>query len=160
MTIDPSIHRVRAMGQSNSRGGMSLGTVVQTIFIILKLTGGIAWSWWWVMSPLWGISGLVVLIFWGYLSFKVSFNPFRWPRALRKRKLQRLVVRRTQVVGIKATSMLRKTPAMLEIGQQAGELLVRLDIQITKLSLKLGADDFITSEQLVKERLELIGGPL
>jgi hypothetical protein len=28
-------------------------------FIVLKLTGVIAWSWWWVLSPLW-ISGILV----------------------------------------------------------------------------------------------------
>ena len=30
------------------------------IFLILKLTGTIAWSWWWVTSPLWG--GLLLYI--------------------------------------------------------------------------------------------------
>ncbi|WP_291448849.1 hypothetical protein [Desulfovibrio sp.] len=30
------------------------------IFIVLKLTGHIAWSWWWVTAPLWG--GFVLLI--------------------------------------------------------------------------------------------------
>lgn len=30
------------------------------VFVVLKLTGHIDWSWWWVLSPLW-ISGLVVL---------------------------------------------------------------------------------------------------
>jgi hypothetical protein len=24
------------------------------MFIYLKLTGQIAWSWWWVLSPIWG----------------------------------------------------------------------------------------------------------
>jgi uncharacterized membrane protein (DUF485 family) len=24
------------------------------LFIYLKLTGQIAWSWWWVLSPIWG----------------------------------------------------------------------------------------------------------
>lgn len=24
------------------------------VFIVLKLTGVIAWSWWWVLSPIWG----------------------------------------------------------------------------------------------------------
>ena len=27
--------------------------VLALIFITLKLTGYIAWSWWWVLSPLW-----------------------------------------------------------------------------------------------------------
>jgi hypothetical protein len=29
------------------------------VLIVLKLTGVIAWSWWWVMSPLW-ISGILI----------------------------------------------------------------------------------------------------
>lgn len=36
------------------------------VFIILKLTGHIAWSWWWVLSPLWGgfllVIGFVIFI--------------------------------------------------------------------------------------------------
>jgi hypothetical protein len=27
--------------------------ILTLIFITLKLTGHIAWSWWWVLSPLW-----------------------------------------------------------------------------------------------------------
>ena len=30
------------------------------VFITLKLTGYIAWSWWWVLSPLW--LGFVVVV--------------------------------------------------------------------------------------------------
>jgi uncharacterized protein (DUF983 family) len=35
------------------RRGLSLPDVVLVVFIILKLVGLIAWSWWWVLSPLW-----------------------------------------------------------------------------------------------------------
>ncbi len=28
-------------------------------FVVLKLTGNIAWSWWWVTAPFWGM--LVIL---------------------------------------------------------------------------------------------------
>lgn len=31
-------------------------------FIILKLTGVIGWSWWWVLAPLWITMGLVGLV--------------------------------------------------------------------------------------------------
>jgi hypothetical protein len=31
------------------------------IFITLKLTGVIAWSWWWVLSPIW-ITGSVIMV--------------------------------------------------------------------------------------------------
>ena len=42
------------------------------VFIVLKLTGYIAWSWWWVFAPLWGpfaIGASIVLL---YLIFKFA----------------------------------------------------------------------------------------
>lgn len=40
---------------------MKLGTfsVMFLLFLVLKLTGVITWSWWWVTSPLW-ISACIV----------------------------------------------------------------------------------------------------
>ncbi len=35
---------------SNGLGG---GTVLFIVFLVLKLTGVIGWSWWWVTAPLW-----------------------------------------------------------------------------------------------------------
>ncbi len=35
-------------------GGLSLTTILFLIFLVLKLTGYISWSWWWVTAPLWG----------------------------------------------------------------------------------------------------------
>lgn len=36
--------------------------VILIVFVVLKLTGVVAWSWWWVTSPLWiGFVGLVLL---------------------------------------------------------------------------------------------------
>ena len=32
------------------------------VFIVLKLVGVIAWSWWWVLSPLWIPVAVVLLI--------------------------------------------------------------------------------------------------
>ena len=34
-------------------GGFGLGTVLFLIFLVLKLTNTIDWSWWWVTAPLW-----------------------------------------------------------------------------------------------------------
>lgn len=39
--------------QTTSSSGISLGGLLLVIFVVLKLTGNIAWSWWWVLSPLW-----------------------------------------------------------------------------------------------------------
>lgn len=33
--------------------GLNFTNVLALIFITLKLTGNITWSWWWVLSPLW-----------------------------------------------------------------------------------------------------------
>lgn len=46
----------------NSSSGVSLGTVLLVVFVILKLCGVITWSWWWVLSPIWISAGLVVII--------------------------------------------------------------------------------------------------
>ncbi len=44
-----------------SSGGMSFGSVLTLVFIILKLTDVIDWSWWWVLSPIW-ISVAIVFV--------------------------------------------------------------------------------------------------
>lgn len=46
--------------QNNNSGGIGFAGMLTILFIGLKLTGYIAWSWWWVLSPLW-ISVIVVL---------------------------------------------------------------------------------------------------
>ena len=33
--------------------GIGIADVITVSFIILKLTGNIDWSWWWVLSPIW-----------------------------------------------------------------------------------------------------------
>lgn len=38
---------------TTSSGGIGLATLLTVVFFILKLTGVIAWSWLWVLSPLW-----------------------------------------------------------------------------------------------------------
>lgn len=40
--------------------GISLGTVLFIVFLILKLTETITWSWWWVTAPLWIPVAIVV----------------------------------------------------------------------------------------------------
>lgn len=38
------------------------------IFVVLKLTGVIAWSWWWVTCPLWApVAVAVLLVIAGYV---------------------------------------------------------------------------------------------
>ena len=43
-------------------GGISLPTILFVVFLILKLTNNIDWSWWWVTSPLWIPFALAVVV--------------------------------------------------------------------------------------------------
>jgi hypothetical protein len=45
---------------SQSSGGVGFAGLLTVLFIALKLTGFIAWSWWWVLSPIW--IGVVLFI--------------------------------------------------------------------------------------------------
>lgn len=44
--------------------GLGVGGVLLVIFVVAKLLGVIAWSWWLVLSPLW-LPFLVVALIWG-----------------------------------------------------------------------------------------------
>ena len=41
--------------------GMSLTGILLIVFLVLKLTHNIDWSWWWVLSPLWIPIAMVIL---------------------------------------------------------------------------------------------------
>ena len=44
----------------SGEGGIGIVGMLTIIFLVLKLTGVITWSWWWVFAPLW-ISALLVV---------------------------------------------------------------------------------------------------
>jgi hypothetical protein len=56
------------MSNNSSSNGIGLGTILFLIFLTLKLTNTIDWSWWWIFSPLWipllavGVLGLIMFI--------------------------------------------------------------------------------------------------
>lgn len=50
------------MTNRNRTNGIGLGTVLFLIFLVLKLTDNIDWSWWWVTAPLWIPLAIVVAI--------------------------------------------------------------------------------------------------
>ena len=67
------------MDKKNSGGG-GIGFVglLTIVFITLKLTHVIAWSWWWVLSPLWLPTvvalGLIVIGYGLWWSYKTIFK--------------------------------------------------------------------------------------
>lgn len=48
---------------SASSSGIGFSGLLTIVFIVLKLTGYIAWSWWWVLSPLWITASLWLVVF-------------------------------------------------------------------------------------------------
>jgi hypothetical protein len=49
-------------GSSSSSGGVGFTGLLTVLFVALKLTHVIDWSWWWVLSPMWIAAAIVVLI--------------------------------------------------------------------------------------------------
>ena len=47
---------------AQAQGGLNLATALFLVFLTLKLTNQIDWSWWWVTSPLWIPVALLVLV--------------------------------------------------------------------------------------------------
>ena len=42
--------------------GIGFSGLLAILFIALKLTGVIAWSWWWVLAPIWIPFVIVILV--------------------------------------------------------------------------------------------------
>jgi hypothetical protein len=53
--------------------GLTLPTILLIIFIVLKLTNLITWSWLWVLSPLWITFGIWIAIILLFVIFKIMF---------------------------------------------------------------------------------------
>lgn len=43
--------------------GITFPMLLFLVFLVLKLTNVITWSWWWVTAPLWAPSAIVISIF-------------------------------------------------------------------------------------------------
>lgn len=59
-------------------GGPGIAVILTVVFIVLKLTGVIAWSWLWVLSPLWIGFILWLIVVATLLSVAAYFNSRRY----------------------------------------------------------------------------------
>lgn len=57
------------MAKSN---GIGFGGILFVVFLGLKLTGVIAWSWWWITAPLWGGFALAAVVIGGIFLFALA----------------------------------------------------------------------------------------
>lgn len=48
--------------EKKASGGIGFGGLLTIVFIVLKLTKVISWSWWWVTAPLWIPVAIFVVI--------------------------------------------------------------------------------------------------
>lgn len=42
--------------------GLNVFSILFIVFLVLKLTNNIDWSWWWVTAPLWIPASIVLLV--------------------------------------------------------------------------------------------------
>ena len=57
--------------RASSSGGIGFFGLLAILFIALKLTGYIDWSWWWVLSPIWipAVAVIAVLLVIGAIAY-------------------------------------------------------------------------------------------
>lgn len=48
--------------KTNTSGGIGVLGLLGVAFVVLKLTGFITWSWWWVTAPFWGGLALLAVV--------------------------------------------------------------------------------------------------
>lgn len=48
-----SLLKILIMSKESSSSGISFMSMLTILFIALKLTNFVDWSWWWVLSPMW-----------------------------------------------------------------------------------------------------------
>ena len=49
--------------------------VLLGLFTALKLLGVILWSWWWVVSPLWGL--IILGVFYSIVAIIITYEAFK-----------------------------------------------------------------------------------
>lgn len=58
--------------KKNTSSGIGLPGVLFVVFLVLKITGNIDWSWWWVTSPIWIpltiVIGMLVILLLVYIA--------------------------------------------------------------------------------------------
>ncbi|UNT92616.1 MULTISPECIES: hypothetical protein [Allobaculum] len=57
------------MNDNKQSGGIGFCGLLTIAFVVLKLTGYITWSWWWVLAPIW-IPLAIVVIFAAILAIR------------------------------------------------------------------------------------------
>jgi len=60
----------------STSGGVGATTVLLIVFVVLKLTDNIQWSWWWVLSPAWLSVVVGIVLFLLVSVIRIGASPF------------------------------------------------------------------------------------
>lgn len=63
---------------TSTSGGLGFTGALFIVFLVLKLTGVIDWSWWWVTAPLW--AGVALLLAFGVFGLLFLLGLKAWNR--------------------------------------------------------------------------------
>jgi hypothetical protein len=74
-----------ADSSSSASGGIGFCGMLTIVFIVLKLIGKIDWSWWWVLSPVWILTILVLTILIAAFGTYMVLGFFERRRAAKRR---------------------------------------------------------------------------
>ena len=62
---------------TSKSGGVTFVGLLTIVFITLKLCGVIRWSWWWVLSPMWIWTVIVLVLMIEAFAFGLTINKKR-----------------------------------------------------------------------------------
>ena len=77
---------------TSTAGGVGFCGLLTIVFIVLKLTGVIDWSWLWVLAPIWiptAIAVIVLLIFLAIVIYAAVKTETEHPKGLLNRRNRR-----------------------------------------------------------------------
>lgn len=56
---------------SSNSNGIGFTGLLTIVFIVLRLTGFINWSWWWILSPMWISLCIAIIVMVVVIAFKL-----------------------------------------------------------------------------------------
>ncbi len=59
---------------NSTNSGIGFSGLLTIVFIVLKLTHTIDWSWWWILSPIWIPVVLVIVILLFAIIWQIAFG--------------------------------------------------------------------------------------
>lgn len=62
------------MSENTTSSGIGFWGLLTIVFIVLKLTNIISWSWWWILLPIWGPAFIIITISIGMLLLGASIT--------------------------------------------------------------------------------------